>query len=127
MAGSNEVIDWKDADVNRETYEREDGHDDTAARRGLCQSRFMANIGQRRDAGRGQCEAADCLRTFRVYCQRLLADCRSSFLIESDDCSRPRLFARTGRIRQMFTDMDKSRLWPILGLFALADLPRLWP
>lgn len=66
VAGSNEVIGWNDSDANRETDGREYGHDDATARKVFCQSRFTANVGQRRDYGRGQCEAADCLRTVCV-------------------------------------------------------------
>ena len=34
--------------------------------------------------------------------------------------------AWTGRVRGLFADMDNSRLRPVLGLFAPAELPRLW-
>src|SRR6266446_397917 len=44
VAGSNALIDGKDSDVNREPGERENGHDDAAARKVFCQSRFAANV-----------------------------------------------------------------------------------
>ena len=75
VAGSNEVIGWNDSDANRETDERENGHDDAAARKVFCQSRFTADVGQRRDCGRGHCEAADCLRTVCARYRCLITAC----------------------------------------------------
>src|SRR2546425_1941315 len=57
VAGSNEVIDRKDSDVNRETDGREAGHNDAAARTVQCRSRFTINVGQRRGFGSGLFEA----------------------------------------------------------------------
>ena len=59
VAGSNEVIGWNDSDANRETDEWENGHYDAAARKVLCQSRFTADVGQRRVCGREQGETSD--------------------------------------------------------------------
>ncbi len=118
VAGSNEVIVWKYADVNRETDGREDGYDNAAARTVLCRSRFSANVGQRRDCGRGQSEVPDCLRTNCAHRRCLFANCCVSCAFADADCLLPRLLAWTGRGRGLFSDVDKPHLRPVLGLFA---------
>ena len=98
---------WNVTDVNRETDRREDGYDDAAARTVLCLSRFSANVGQRRDCGRGQCEVSDCLRTVCAHRQCLFANCCVSCAFADADCLLPRLLAWTGRGRGLFADVDK--------------------
>jgi hypothetical protein len=66
VAGSNEGIGSDDADVNRETGRRKNGHGDAAVRTVHCRSRFTINGCLRRECGRGWCEDSDWLRTICI-------------------------------------------------------------
>jgi len=126
VARSNEDMGCNVTDVNRKTGRRGHGHSNAAARTVLCLSRFTANVGQRRDCGRGQCETSDCLRTACTHRQCLFADCCVSCPFGDADCLLPRRLLWTGRVRGLFADVDNPRLRPALCLFVLAELPRLW-
>ena len=126
MVRSNEVMGWNVTDVNRKTGRRGHGHRDAAERTVLCLSRFTANVGQRRDCGREQCETSDCLRTVCAHRQCLFANCCVSCAFADADSLLARRLAWTGRVRGLFADVDNYIPRPVLGLFAPVELPCLW-
>lgn len=121
VAGSNEVIGWNDSDVKLETDRQEDGRDDAAGGTVHCQARFTIKAGQRRDCGRGQFEARDCLRTVCVRWQFPFADGERSSEVAAADFLLPRRWARTERVHGLFADTDGLSPLPECGLCAFVE------